>query len=244
MENRLILIFSLIAAIAAISTVIVATASFQQDKSSTGEIISAEQEGNEKIQDSINKMDQKQTALLELALTDFQPEIQYRVDFVNRENEPIKLYVEMENTGNRHTAVRNMWTVTGDYCTSEGQHWGGTGDGVFATTLTNLTKQNPIMEEKIVLPEHLFDNLEEKNSFLLMLELEMIPFTPSSGLVESLSVPRNTFLQFDHNEEKYPDWWMITLARTDYIRCDNDHSIWTHVNLNTTDIEHFNLWPK
>ena len=71
----------------------------------------------------------------------------------------------------------------------------------------------------------------------------MMPFTPTGGLVDTLPSPRETFVQFDHNEGKYPDWWMATLARGG-IRCDAEPSIWTHVNLNTTSIEDFNLWPR
>jgi len=72
----------------------------------------------------------------------------------------------------------------------------------------------------------------------------MMPFTPTGGLVDTLPSPRKTFIQFDHNEGKYPDWWMATLARGGDIHCDAEPSIWIHVNLNTTSIEDFNLWPR
>ncbi len=243
MEKRALVYLTIVAAAAATAGPFVTLYGIDQAQKSTQAIISAEQEGDEILQDAINKVDQKQAGLLELALVNFKPELLYRINFVSRDNEPNSIYVEIENTGSHHTAVRNIWTIIGDYCSGDGQHYGGNDDHII-TSSANLTKQNPINETRIMLPDFLFDDLEKKRSFLLMLELEMMPFTPSSGLVEKLSVPRETFIQFDHNEGEYPDWWMLTLARDGDIHCDAEPSIWTHVVLNTTKIEDFNLWPR
>lgn len=241
MKDRSIIILTSIAVIA--TSIFGTLYSVQQDQISSEEIISAGQEGDKKIQDAIDKVDQKQAGLLEWSLTDFQPELLYRVSFFERDDQPNAIHVKMENTGNHHTAVRNTWTITGDYCSDNDQHHGGP-DAILGPFLSNLTKQSPIVETKIPLPDFLFNDLEDRRSFLLMLELEMMPFTPSAGLVETLPVPRKTFIQFDHNEGEYPEWWMTTLVRGGEIKCDAEPSIWTHVNLNTTSIEHFNLWPR
>jgi len=242
-ENRLIIILSSIAAIAAIASAYGTFSQIQQDKTGTEDIISAGQEGDKIIQDAINKLDQKQAGLLEWGLTDFEPELLYRINFVSRDNEPNSIFTDIENTGSHHTAVHNILTITGDRCSGDDKQYGGR-DVFVAEYSANLTKQNPFNETRIMLPDFLFDDLEYRSSFLLKLELEMMPFTPTGGLVETLSIPRKTFIQFDHNEGEYPDWWMTTLARGGEIHCDVEPSIWTHVDLNTTSIEDFNLWPR
>ena len=240
--GKITFIILIITALAAIAGAFGNFSGIQQDEKSTEAIISAGQEGDKILLDAINKVDQKQAGLLELALVNFKPELLYKINFVSRDNEPNSIYVEIENTGTHHTTVNNTWTITGDYCSGDGQHYVGNDDYII-TSSANLTKQNPINETRIVLPDFLFDDLEKIRSFLLMLELEMMPFTPSSGPV-NLPVPRKTFIQFDHNEGEYPDWWMLTLARGGDIHCDTEPSIWRHVVLNTTKIEDFNLWPR
>lgn len=213
------------------------------DPIATESITSTIKTGDESIQGSVNEVRRMQEGSLELAFTDFEPELLYRIDFVSRDDEPNSIFVEIENTGNHHTAVHNTWTITGNFCSSDNRsHYLSFSEVIH--TSHNLTKQNPFNETRIFLSDFLFDDLEEKRSFLIMLELEMIPFTPSAGMAEALSVPRKTFIQFDHNEGEYPDWWMLRVNRVGDLNCDTESSIWTHVNLNTTNIEDFDLRPR
>jgi len=203
----------------------------------TEAIKSAVEQGNKDILNEINELNRKESAILEKAFDDFNPELKYRIFSIGFEQHiPNAIRVDITNNQDVHTFVKNKWTITGDICNEQNQHQGINYE--FSNrTFFDLTKG----EKKhldIQIPDEFFTRIKpDKNGFLLKLELEMNPYTPSSGAVDTIEIPKKTFIQYDLNKER--GGWMPWTNPGSDPNCTKDPSIWGHTFLNTSSIEDF-----
>ncbi|EGG41851.1 Hypothetical protein Nlim_1294 [Candidatus Nitrosarchaeum limnium SFB1] len=179
----------------------------------------------------------KESAQIERSSQNFNPELKFRIyGFYPDIREPHTLRAEVENMHNDHTYLKTKWTVTGEICTDDKKVWGSNFNYSNRTEF-DLSKN----EEKVIriqIPDKLFE-LAKGKSFIMMLEMEMNPFTPSGGPINTIEIPKKTFVQFDYNEERNQNWlpWINPGGDLD---CTKEPSIRGDAYLNTTSIYDFN----
>jgi len=200
---------------------------------------SAVEEGDKAILDEITELNKMNKALLEKEFASFDPELEYRISSIGFEQYmPNNIHVQITNTHDDHTFVKNKWTITGDVCTINNQVRGTTYFHSIDNELDLRKGESKDIQVKI--PDEFFENNLGGQAFHVMLELEMKPFTKASGPVD-VSFPEKTFVQFDLNEER--EGWMPWIDMLGDMNCTKSPAIGGYAFLNTTSSEHFAFYP-
>ncbi len=195
---------------------------------------------SQKIIDTVKEGD---TAILEKSFADFQPELKYRIfGTSSHDREPYEIRADITNMGNEETYVKNIWTVTGEICNPDGTGRYFDYDTSFRNEL-NLTKG----EEKSInftISKDFFETFPDKTAFMLKLELEMNPYLPSTGPIQSREFDEMAFIQYDYNEERNNSWLVKNVFRD--LDCTGEPSIHGQVFLNTSswDFGEYGDWWK
>ena len=214
-----------------------------QSSKSSQEISDTVEKGNADLLEEIRESNKNDAALIEKSFSDFQPELEYRI-FGTGDNihKPYSIRAEIINKGNELTFVKNLWTITGEICNPDGTSRDFNYDYSIRDELILNKDQKGSVDFPI--PLDFFEKFPDKTAFLLKLELEMNPYLPSSGPIETREFDEMAFIQFDFNKERNNNWLVKNVFRE--LNCVEEPSIWGHVTLNTTswDFGEYGQWWK
>lgn len=222
-----------------IISVITAWISLDQTSKSSQDLL----EGNAAMLEEIRKSNTNDAALIEKAFWDFQPELEYRISDISVESrEPYSMRTEITNMGSESTFVKNIWTVTGEICNPDGTSRDFDYDYSFRKNI--VLEKDKRQSIDFTIPEEFFEKFPDKTAFILRLELEMNPYLPTTGPVETREFDEMAFIQYDFDKER--DRWMPKNLHSRDIDCTSISSEHGQVFLNTTswDFGEYGQWWK
>lgn len=243
MEKTIQIVTLVVVIVSIIVSVFLALYSIEESSQSSQEIIDTFKKGNAELLEETKKSNKNDAASIEKSFFDFQPELKYRIFSTYADDQGIySIRADITNKGTEQTFVKNRWTITGEICNPDTTSRDFDYD--YSVRENLILNKEEMKKIKFEIPSDFFEKFPDKTAFILRLELEMNPYLPSSGPIETREFDEMAFIQYDYDEER--NSWMPKNQIARGIDCTNIPSDSGQVFLNTTswDFGEYGQWWK